>query len=58
MDTIKYNEELRKCETLGQILKVVQKYYDVDNCTIGAITKGGVIIGLQKAVELTRCKPK
>jgi hypothetical protein len=58
MDILKYNLDLKKCETLGQVLDVVKKYYDVDNCTIGAITKGTIIVGLNKAVQITNCKPK
>lgn len=58
MDHLKYNADLKKCETLGQILEVIKKYYDVENCEVGAITKGTIIYGLNKAVEITKCKPK
>ena len=58
MDVLKYNADLKKCETLGQVLEVVKKYYDVDNCEVGPITKGTIIYGLNKAVQITNCKPK
>ena len=58
MDQLKYNQELNKCETLGQILDVIKKYYDVDSCKIGSITKAGIVIGLNKYISSLNCKPK
>jgi len=53
-----YKRELDQAKTLGEVLKIVVKYYDVESCKISPITKGTIIYGLNTAVKITNCKMK
>jgi hypothetical protein len=50
--------ELKAQKTLGGILKVLTKYYDVDNCEVGNIMKSQLLPKLGNLVNATRCKAK
>jgi hypothetical protein len=51
-DLEKINEELNECETAGQMFKVLQSYFDLDNCKIGSIIKPMFIKGILTGLKL------
>lgn len=50
--------QLQKCKTLGEMLKVIEKHYEVEKCVLSPITKATVINGLGRAVQMTRCEQR
>ncbi len=50
--------ELLSQKTLGGILNTLDKYYDMNNCEIGSVTKGLLVTKLDSLVNMTRCKAK
>ena len=54
----KMNEELMKCTTLAQMLVVIAKYYDTDNCKPGQIGKQMFIAAIPNALNLVGAKKK
>lgn len=52
----KINEELMNCNTLAEMLQVVKKYYDTENCRPGQIGKQIFIRTLDKALTILGAK--
>ena len=51
-------KELQTAQTLGELLKVIERNYQVETTKISPIVRGTIITGLQMAVKMTNCKPK
>lgn len=51
-------KQLQSAQTLGELLKIIEKNYQVENTKISPIVRGTIISGLQMAVKMTNCKPK
>jgi hypothetical protein len=51
------NKELKEAQSMNEIFAVLNKYYDLDS-KLGAMSKGAVLLGLQKAIQVTNTKEK
>jgi len=49
--------ELREAQSLNEVLRVMNKYYDLDQ-KLGVMSKGIVLTGLQKVIKLTNTKER
>jgi len=52
------NKELKECATLADMLQVIHKYYDTENCRPGMIGKQIFIGTLDKAFKVLGAKPR
>lgn len=52
------NAELKKAANMKEIFSVLEKYYDLENCRPGDITKAGLIMKLQQGVKAVGAKLK
>ena len=52
------NQELMNCKTLAEMLDVIKKYYDVENCRPGQIGKQMFIASLPQALNVVGAKPR
>lgn len=52
------NEELINCKTLSEMLDVIKKYYDTENCRPGQMGKQMFIASLPQALNVVGAKPK
>lgn len=52
------NKELNAAENMAQMFDILKKYYDLENCKPGKITKGVMIAKLQQGVIFVGAKPK
>jgi hypothetical protein len=52
------NEELKKATTVSEMFKILEKYYDLQNCKPGMTTKAVIINNLGKFILLTGAKKK
>jgi hypothetical protein len=50
-------DELKKAQTMAEILTICGKYYDL-NDKLGIATKSVVIMGVKNAIKLINAKPK
>ena len=50
-------EELKKAQTMAQILEICARYYDL-NEPLGFATKTVVTVGLEKVIKMINAKPK
>lgn len=50
--------ELNNAVSMQDILNVLSKYYDLDNCKPSRITKAMLLVGLDKAVNMVNAKLK
>lgn len=51
-------KELAGAGNMVEVFRIFEKYYDLENCRPGAITKAGLISQLDKAVIALNAKPK
>jgi len=52
------NAELKQARNMKEIFSILEKYYDLENCTPGDVTKAGIIMSLQKGVKMVGAKLK
>lgn len=52
-----FNEALKTCNNMDQILDVVQKYYALDR-PFGIATKILVIAGVKKILDIVKAEPR
>jgi len=52
----KFNNELQNARNVAEMLEIINKFYAVENCTPGQITKSTLINGLKTAIRLTGAK--
>ena len=52
------NDELKKASSVSEMFRVLEKFYDLDNCKPGSITKSIMVVNLQKGVGYVGAKPK
>jgi len=50
------NIALKNAESVKEILDVLNKYYDLENCKPGKMTKAALLLGLDKAVIMVNAK--
>jgi hypothetical protein len=50
--------ELNNAQSLGEMINIFSKYYDVENCKPGAIQKAAIIAGLNKIQTMTGVQPR
>ncbi len=50
------NVALKNAESMKEIFDVLDKFYDLENCRPGKLTKAGILIGLDKAVKMVNAK--
>lgn len=51
------NDDLQKCNNMEQVLKAIEKHYDLHQ-PFGFATKIIVINGVKKILEIVKAKPK
>jgi len=51
-------QELKNSSSIAEMFVVLGKYYDLENCKPGQITKSTMIGSLQRGVMLVGAKPK
>jgi hypothetical protein len=51
-------EKLNSCETIGDMLKVLQLRYDLHNCKVGFLSKPLVVNGLISSFKMLNPKIK
>jgi len=57
MDNLdKMKVELNNAESMEDIFRVLEKYYDLKNCKPSKITKALLLVGLSKAVTMVSAK--
>lgn len=49
---------LGSCDSVGQMLSLLQARYDLDNCKPGPVVKTTLVSGLVKAFEMLKPKEK
>ena len=54
----KLNAELKGAKSMKEMFSVLEKYYDLENCRPGDITKAGIIMSLQSGVKMVGAKLK
>lgn len=52
-----FEEDLKKCNNMDQVLDVVQKYYALDR-PFGIATKLLVIAGIKKILDMVKAAPR
>jgi hypothetical protein len=52
-----FDEDLKKCNNMDQVLDVVQKYYALDR-PFGIATKLIVIAGVKKILDVVKAEPR
>lgn len=52
-----FNEALKKCNNMDQVLDVVQKFYALDR-PFGIATKIIVIAGVKKILDVVKAEPR
>lgn len=52
-----FEEDLKKCNNMDQVLDVVQKYYALDR-PFGLATKVLVIAGIKKILDMVKAAPR
>ncbi len=52
-----FDEDLKKCNNMDQVLDVVQKYYALDR-PFGIATKLLVIAGIKKILDMVKAAPR
>lgn len=57
IDKAQMNIELKDADSMNDIFQILDKYYDL-NAPLGAMSKGTVLLGLQKAIKITNTKEK
>jgi hypothetical protein len=45
--------KLEKCNTVGEMISEVKKFYDTDNTPVGPITRKMLIVGLKNAIHIS-----
>lgn len=53
-----FKAELKTIDNLEDFFKVCGKHYDLKNTKLGAITKGILIVNIDKIIKLTGAKKK
>jgi hypothetical protein len=52
-----FDEDLKRCNNMDQVLDVVQKYYALDR-PFGIATKLLVIAGIKKILDMVKAAPR
>lgn len=52
------DQELKICNSIADIFRVLGKFYDLENCKPGLITKSIMISKLQDGVKFVNAKPR
>jgi len=50
-------QKLKQARTMNEILKICSDHYDLDQ-PLGVATKSMVIMGVKRAIKLTKAKPR
>jgi hypothetical protein len=50
--------DLKKCETMAQVQDYLTKNFDLQNCTLGMVSKPLIIEGTIKMINLLNAKKK
>lgn len=50
--------ELKSASSMAQMFRILGEYYDLENCKPGPVTKGSMILMLQKGAEIVSANPK
>ena len=51
------NIELKNASTMNDVLKIINKYYDLDE-PLTTMNKGFILMGMQTVIKKTNIKPR
>ncbi len=50
--------KLFKAKSVGEMLRILSDYYDLDSVSPGVVVKGLIVSGLQSAINMTKPKKR